>query len=78
MFKLGIQFKGVKETKCVVAWRTGQCPVHQDRTESNQPLSGFSHAHSAIIHRTVWCASGATTNSRNGRLQKGLTEEQYA
>jgi hypothetical protein len=21
---------------------TGQCPVHQDRTESNKPLSGFS------------------------------------
>jgi hypothetical protein len=44
---------------CGLAHRTvrcaiGQCPVHQDRTESKQPLSGFQQAHSAIIQRTVW------------------------
>jgi hypothetical protein len=33
----------------------GQCPVHQDRIGSKQPLSGF-HRRSAIIHRTVRCA----------------------
>jgi hypothetical protein len=30
----------------------------------------FSPARSAIIHRTARCTSGATTTSRNGRLQK--------
>jgi hypothetical protein len=33
---------------------------------------GFLRACSAIIHRTVWCASGATATQRNGRLQKAL------
>jgi hypothetical protein len=36
---------------------------------------GFLRAHSAIIHRTVRCASGVTAIQRNGRLQK---REQYA
>jgi hypothetical protein len=31
---------------------------------------GFLRAHSAIIHPTVQCTSGATANSRNSRLQK--------
>jgi hypothetical protein len=31
----------------------------------------FQQTHSAIIHRTVWCATGATANSRNDRLCKG-------
>jgi hypothetical protein len=35
---------------------------------------GFLWACSAIIHRTVRCTSGATTPSRNGRLQKPLTQ----
>jgi hypothetical protein len=30
----------------------------------------FLQAHSAIIHRTVQCTSGATATSRNDRLQK--------
>jgi hypothetical protein len=56
---------------CGLAHRTVRCT----RTYWVQPATlGFSQAHSAIIHRTVrWpvrCASGATTNSCNGRLQK--------
>jgi hypothetical protein len=31
-----MQFKGAKETKCVVVWRIGL-----SGTESQQPLSGF-------------------------------------
>jgi hypothetical protein len=31
-----------------------------------------------VCQRTVRCANGATTNSRKGRLQKPLTEEQCA
>jgi hypothetical protein len=34
------------------------------------PTLGFLRARSAIIHRTVWCTSGATALRRNGRLQK--------
>jgi hypothetical protein len=42
---------------------TGQCSVHQAVQQMNQPLSGIPVAHSAIIHRTVWCANGATASS---------------
>jgi hypothetical protein len=51
------------------------CPVcHQ--TVSGAPCTynseaatlGKTQARSAIIRRTVRCASGVTTNSRNGRL----------
>jgi hypothetical protein len=31
---------------------------------------GFLESRSAIIHRTVWCATGATTIERNGQLQR--------
>jgi hypothetical protein len=31
---------------------------------------GFLESRSAIIHRTVRCASGATASERNGRLQR--------
>jgi hypothetical protein len=38
---------------------------------SNSSPSGKDRGRSAIIHRTVRCASGATANSRsNGRLQR--------
>jgi hypothetical protein len=46
---------------------TGQCPVHQDCTDVNQPLLGIP-GHFTIIHRTVRCASRATTISANSRL----------
>jgi hypothetical protein len=37
-----VQIQRSKETECALVWRTGQCPVHQDRTVSNSPLSGYS------------------------------------
>jgi hypothetical protein len=54
------------------------CPGLAHRTVSGAPgpygpklaTFGFLRARSAIIHRTVRCTSGATTTSRNGRLQK--------
>jgi hypothetical protein len=52
--------------------------VHHVLTEMNQPLSGFHQALSVIIHRTVRCTSGATANSRNGRLCKGYSALQCA
>jgi hypothetical protein len=39
---------------------------------------GFQQAHSAIIHWTIRCTSGATANSRNGRLCKGYSALQCA
>jgi hypothetical protein len=74
--KLGIKFKGAKKPS--MPWSGApDCPVCH-RTVSgalgpyNVQLStlGFLRARSAIIHRTVRCTSGATTPSRNGRLQK--------
>jgi hypothetical protein len=41
---------------------TRQCSVHQAVQQMNRPLSGIPVARSAIIHRTVWCASGATAS----------------
>jgi hypothetical protein len=35
---------------------------------------GFLELPSAIIHRTVRCASGATANCTNGRLQKSTVK----
>jgi hypothetical protein len=68
---------GAKGLRVCCLWRTGQCPVHQARTQTNQPLSGIQWACSAIIHRTVQCAldmSGEPPEQRllrvNGRLQK--------
>jgi hypothetical protein len=63
---------------------TGQCPVHQGtsaRTRHlrenqrallyNSPDCPVSHRTVSGAHRTVRCASGATTTSRsNGRLQR--------
>jgi hypothetical protein len=52
-----VQIQRSKETECALVWRTGQCPVHPDRTAQTSH-SQVSPAHSAIIHRTVWCATG--------------------
>jgi hypothetical protein len=35
---------------------------------------GFLRPRSAIIHWTVWCASGATAGQRNGQLQRSLAK----
>jgi hypothetical protein len=45
--KIGFKNKGAKKPSVpglahrTVRCATGQCPVHQDRTIPNQPLSGF-------------------------------------
>jgi hypothetical protein len=58
-----------------------ECPVcHRKVSGAPGPYRtkpatlGFQQAHSTIIHLTVRCASGATAKSRNGRLQKPLTQ----
>jgi hypothetical protein len=64
-----------------VLWTgASDCPVCH-RTVSGAPCLykdkpatlGFHQAHSAIIHRTVRCTSGATAKTRNGRLCKGYS-----
>jgi hypothetical protein len=60
------------------------CPVCH-RTVSGAPgwynskpaTLGNSRARSAIIHQTVWCATGATAPCANGRLYKSYSEQQY-
>jgi hypothetical protein len=74
--KLGLKYKGAKKPS--VPWSGApDCPVcHRTVSGAPGPYSlklatlRFLRAHSAIIHRTLRCASGATTTSRNGRLQK--------
>jgi hypothetical protein len=70
------QFKGAKETwvSCGLAHRTMSGAPGLYRTEP--ATLGFQQAHSAIIYRTVRCASGATTNSRNAQLCKGYSARQ--
>ena len=52
---------------------TGQCPVLQGRATPNSPASGIR---SAIIHRTVRCASGATATSRQRSPADALNARQ--
>jgi hypothetical protein len=51
------------------------CPVHQDRTRINQPLSGFSRRTPLKFtgQSGVRCTSGVTAIQRKGRLQRLLT-----
>jgi hypothetical protein len=42
--------------------------VHQARAESNQPLSRIPGAASAIIHWTIWCATGLSGEPAVQRL----------
>jgi hypothetical protein len=75
---LGLNLKRSEDLS--VLW-TGapDCPVCH-RTVSGAPCPykpeaatlGKTQARFAIIHRTVRCASGATANSRNGRLWQEL------
>jgi hypothetical protein len=46
------------------------------RSTPNLPPLGFWDCLSAIIHRTVRCASGATANYANGRLQKSTANSE--
>jgi hypothetical protein len=61
---------------------TRQCPVHTRELEAELATFEKMGGRSAIIHWTVWCASGATTTSRatvdcnafNARLHAQRTE----
>jgi hypothetical protein len=66
-----------RQSKCALVWRTGLSGAPPDSVrctrEPNSELATFgnSGSRSAIIHRTVRCASGATTTSR----QQSSTED---
>jgi hypothetical protein len=49
--KLGFKKKGAKKPKCALVWRTGLYT-------SELFTFGFLWPHSAIIHRTIRCATG--------------------
>jgi hypothetical protein len=72
--KLGYKRKEQKKPKRTLVWRTRLSGVSPDRVQCPGSYDfklatfGFLESRSAIIHRTVRCASGATVNS-NGRLQ---------
>jgi hypothetical protein len=83
-FKLGTKIKRSKDLS--VLWTSApDCPVCH-RTVSGAPCPykdepttlGKTGPRSTIIHQTVQCASGATTNSCNGRLCKGYNALQCA
>jgi hypothetical protein len=58
-------FGNFQRSSAIIHWTvrctTGQCPVPQGRATLNSPASGIR---SAIIHRIVWCDSGAMATSR--------------
>jgi hypothetical protein len=59
-----------RQPKGTLVWRTGQSGVPPDSVRCTRALEaelasfGKFRGCSAIIHRTVWCASGSTTTSR--------------
>jgi hypothetical protein len=57
-----------QDLECAGKWGTGHCPVRQPGAPPNHPLSGFSQACSAIIHRTVWCVTGLSGEPAKQRL----------
>ena len=64
---------GCVQPKAVSGWGTGLSGVHRtvsgapDQRGANQPLSGFSPATSAKIHRTVRCAPDCPVSQRSAR-----------
>jgi hypothetical protein len=56
---------------------TGQCPVHQGIQLRTCHLREFWEP-LLIIHRTVWCASGATATSRQRSFAEELNALQCA
>ena len=62
---------GCVQPKAVSGWGTGLSGVHRtvsgapDQRSANQPLSGFSPATSAKIHRTVRCAPDCPVSQRS-------------
>jgi hypothetical protein len=65
-----------------MVWRTELSGVPPDNVRCTREvlseLLSFGNlgSHSAIVHRTVRCASGATTNCTNGRLQKSTVNSE--
>jgi hypothetical protein len=72
----GSNKKSKRQPKAALVWRTGLSNVPPDSVRCTRvdqlKLASFENlgSHSAIIHRTVRCASGATAICANGRLQK--------
>jgi hypothetical protein len=60
---LGSKERSKRKPKATLVWRTGLSGA-PGWINSNLPPSGFWKCHSAIIHRTVRCASGATTTAQ--------------
>jgi hypothetical protein len=66
------------QPKCALVWRTGLSGVPPDSVrctrDSNSELLTFrnSGGRFAIIHRTIRCASGATTTSRQRLSAEGI------
>jgi hypothetical protein len=66
------------QPKCALVWRTGLSGVPPDSVrctrDSNSELLTFGNSRgcSAIIHRTVRCASGATATSRQRSSAEGI------
>jgi hypothetical protein len=67
-----------RQLKCPLVWRTGLSGVPPDSVwctrDSNSELLTFGNSggRSAIIHRTVRCASGATATSRQRSSAEGI------
>jgi hypothetical protein len=77
------QKKGFKQReqsipKAALVWRTGLSGVPPDSVrctkESNSKLASLGNlgGRSAIIHQTVWCASGAMATSRQRSSAKRI------
>jgi hypothetical protein len=71
--------KGSKrQPKCALVWRTGLSGAPPDSVRCTRELNselltfGNSGSRSAIIHRTVQCASGATATSRQRSSAEGI------
>jgi hypothetical protein len=67
--KLGFKIKEQKKPKRTLVWRT-RLSGAPGAVQTKLFTFGFLESRSAIIHRTVRCASGATAGERNGRLQR--------
>jgi hypothetical protein len=72
----GSNKKSKRQPKAALVWRTGLSGAPPDSVRCTREINskhatfGNLGSHSAIIHRTVRCASGAMANCANGRLQK--------
>jgi hypothetical protein len=73
--KLGFKTKEQKKPKRTLVWRNGLSGVPPDSVRCPGSIDSkllsfrFLRGRSAIIDRTVRCASGATAIERNGQLQ---------